>query len=119
MRRILGFFIFTVLLLVGASIFLLVSTVSDRGSGDANEPTILAESGGGVDRPDNAVEISIIYAPEEELYIVDAIRDFNQSYADGVNPLTGNSLASDERPHLRGRAARVHRVQSIRASSTR
>lgn len=52
----------------------------------------------GVQKPENAIEISIIYAPEEELYIKQVIEDFNRSYAQGTNPLTGNQLARDERP---------------------
>jgi Ca-activated chloride channel family protein len=48
--------------------------------------------------PENAVEIEIIYAPEEELYMVDAITQFNQAYIDGKNPVTGQSLADGERP---------------------
>ncbi|RME79025.1 MAG: VWA domain-containing protein [Chloroflexi bacterium] len=50
----------------------------------------------------NAVEISIIYAPESELYmdgeIYDAINQFNRAYAEGRNPITGEPLAQDERP---------------------
>ena len=61
--------------------------------------------GGGIPKPDNAIEISIIYAPEEELYIVDAIREFNRSFAGGVNPVTGARLAKDERPiYVTGRS---------------
>ena len=52
----------------------------------------------GVRKPDNAVEISIIYAPESALYLPEAIETFNRSYADGVNPLTGERLASGELP---------------------
>jgi len=48
--------------------------------------------------PSNAVEISIIFAPEEELYIVDAIDQFNRAYIEGRNPLTGQSLTDSERP---------------------
>jgi Ca-activated chloride channel family protein len=51
-----------------------------------------------VRKPDNAVEISIIYAPESALYLPEAIETFNRSYADGVNPLTGERLASGEQP---------------------
>lgn len=54
--------------------------------------------GGEVSMPDNAIEISIIYAPESDLYMPEAIDNFNRSYADGVNPVTGESLASGERP---------------------
>ena len=46
----------------------------------------------------NAVEISIIYAPEEELYMVEAIDQFNRAYSEGRNPLTGQPLAGGERP---------------------
>jgi Ca-activated chloride channel family protein len=49
-------------------------------------------------KPSNAIEISIIYAPEEELYIKDAIFTFNREGAYGRNPLTGKALARGERP---------------------
>jgi Ca-activated chloride channel family protein len=51
-----------------------------------------------VPKPENALEITIIYAPEEELYLVDAIRAFNQAYADGRNPLTDKALGPGEQP---------------------
>lgn len=44
------------------------------------------------------IEISIIYAPEEKAYMVDAIEQFNQAYSDGCNPLTGERLTWDEQP---------------------
>ena len=53
---------------------------------------------GGLQPPENAVEIEIIFAPEEELYIVEAIEQFNQAYLDGKNPVTGQDLASGEAP---------------------
>jgi len=53
---------------------------------------------GGVSKPSNAVEISIIYAPESKLYMPTAIDDFNRSYANGINPLTGEKLGKDEKP---------------------
>ncbi len=62
------------------------------------------DTGGGifgereVSMPSNAIEISIIYAPESDLYMPDAIDDFNRSMANGVNPVTGESLASGEQP---------------------
>ena len=55
-------------------------------------------SSGGLQPPSDAVEISIIFAPEEELYIVEAIEQFNRAYIEGRNPLTGASLADGERP---------------------
>jgi Ca-activated chloride channel family protein len=51
-----------------------------------------------VERPSNAIEISIIYAPESELYLPQAITDFNSAYARGINPLTNQPLGSGERP---------------------
>jgi Ca-activated chloride channel family protein len=52
--------------------------------------------------PANAIEVSIIYAPESQLYLAgdmyDAINQFNQAYAENRNPVTGQSLAGDERP---------------------
>jgi Ca-activated chloride channel homolog len=53
----------------------------------------------------NAITISIIYAPESELYLKDAIANFNNAYAQGRNPLTGQALASGERPiYVEGRS---------------
>ncbi|HID99538.1 MAG TPA: extracellular solute-binding protein [Thiotrichaceae bacterium] len=46
------------------------------------------------------VEISIIYAPEEAAYLVDAIKEFNESYRNGKDPKTGKTLAKDESPIL-------------------
>jgi Ca-activated chloride channel homolog len=51
-----------------------------------------------VNKPANAIEINIIYAPESEAYLPQAIYDFNNSYANGINPVTGQRLASGERP---------------------
>ena len=49
-------------------------------------------------KPSNAIEISVIYAPEEELYIKDAIFQFNKAGAYGRNAVTGKDLARGERP---------------------
>lgn len=50
------------------------------------------------DRPSNAIVITIIYAPESDLYLPEAIANFNNSYANGINPLTNEPLAEGERP---------------------
>ena len=55
-------------------------------------------NGGSVSKPKNAIEISIIYAPESKLYMPEAIDNFNRSYANGINPLTGEKLGKDEKP---------------------
>ncbi len=41
------------------------------------------------------VEISIIYAPESELYLKEAIEAFNTSFEDGIHPVTGEKLDSE------------------------
>lgn len=46
----------------------------------------------------DAIHIHIIYAPELELYMPQVIDDFNETYAEGRNPVTGEPLAADERP---------------------
>ncbi|MDZ4672365.1 MAG: VWA domain-containing protein [Phototrophicales bacterium] len=51
-----------------------------------------------VARPSNAIEISIIYAPESDLYMPQTITEFNSAYARGVNPLTNQPLGSGELP---------------------
>jgi Ca-activated chloride channel homolog len=56
----------------------------------------LVPSAGG--KPANAVEISILYAPESEPYLKDAMDAFNQSYAKGINPVTNQRLAKGEKP---------------------
>ena len=49
-------------------------------------------------KPDNAIEISIIYAPESDVYMKDVMDAFNASYAKGINPVTNQPLAADEKP---------------------
>lgn len=52
----------------------------------------------GQSKPSNAIEVSIIYAPESEPYLKEAIEAFNTSYAKGINPVTNQPLAKDEKP---------------------
>ena len=52
----------------------------------------------GSGKPANAVEISIIYAPESDLYMKEAMDAFNKSMAAGINPVTNQKLASGEKP---------------------
>ncbi|MCC6271361.1 MAG: VWA domain-containing protein [Microbacteriaceae bacterium] len=52
----------------------------------------------------NAIEISLIYAPEMESFLVPAIEQFNCTFAKGTNPLTGAKIADGEQPiHVTGR----------------
>ena len=55
---------------------------------------ILTACGGGTatntgGRPANAVEVSIIYAPESDLYMPQIIAEFNRLSGEGTNPVTG------------------------------
>lgn len=49
-------------------------------------------------KPANAIEISIIYAPEEEPYMKEAMDAFNTSFSKGINPVTNQPLGKDEKP---------------------
>lgn len=57
-------------------------------------------SGGtpGISRPSNAVDVSIIYAPESAQYLPRIIESFNLLSSQGKNPVTGQNYASGERP---------------------
>lgn len=46
----------------------------------------------------NAVQITIIYAPESDQYLPRVIEDFNRAFTQGQNPVTSQPLASGERP---------------------
>jgi Ca-activated chloride channel family protein len=52
----------------------------------------------GPSKPGNAVEVGVIYAPESETYLPEAITAFNQSMANGVNPVTNQPLGQGEKP---------------------
>lgn len=67
--------------------FIIVACDSD-GDGDSSSSNI----------PDNAIQISIIYAPESDRYMPETIDEFNRAYANGTNPVTGQNLAEGERP---------------------
>ena len=60
--------------------------------------TLLDRATGEYSKPANAIEVQLIYAPEEDLYIRDVITDFNRAFAQGRNPVTGKDLANGERP---------------------
>ncbi len=68
---------------------LLVLVACEPGGGDS-------QTAGG--RPDNAIDVSIIYAPESDRYMPQTIQEFNEAFASGRNPVTGQNLASGERP---------------------
>ncbi|MDX1994582.1 MAG: extracellular solute-binding protein [bacterium] len=71
---------------------LLLMLAACRGEGSSGSQPINA------DIPANAVQISIVYAPESEQYMPEIIRRFNDSYRQGNNPISGQALASGERP---------------------
>jgi Ca-activated chloride channel homolog len=49
-------------------------------------------------KPANAIDVSIIYAPESDAYLPDVIKAFNDSYLKGINPVTNQPLAKGEKP---------------------
>lgn len=57
-----------------------------------------AQQAGAQKPPTNAIEISIIYAPESHDYMPKIIQEFNDAFARGVNPVTGQKLAQGEQP---------------------
>ncbi|MCA9909422.1 MAG: hypothetical protein KC519_12285, partial [Anaerolineae bacterium] len=65
---------------------------------DTGGTALPTSNNGTVSRPDNAIDVSIIYAPESDLYMPQVIDDFNRTYAQGLNPVTGQRLAAGERP---------------------
>lgn len=80
-------------LIVGAAVLIVGAVLCVRTFGGLLENPNAAFS-----KPRDAVEISITYAPELDLYMRDVITDFNRSYARGRNPVTGKELARGERP---------------------
>jgi Ca-activated chloride channel family protein len=66
--------------------------------GEQPSSTQVSTTNGGVARPSNAIDISIIYAPESEQYMPQVIADFNRAMSQGRNPVTGEALASGQRP---------------------
>ncbi len=53
---------------------------------------------GNVPRPNNAVDVFIVYSPESQSYMPDIIRQFNEASAGGKNPVTGAAYAAGEKP---------------------
>jgi Ca-activated chloride channel homolog len=80
-------------IIVGTAVLVVAAVLCARTAG-----TLINRATGDFSKPSNAIEVSLIYAPEEELYIRDVITNFNRSYAQGRNPVTGKDLASGERP---------------------
>lgn len=75
-------------------ILMLLLLVLAACEGIGGAPTPAASDG----RPANAIDITIVYAPESEQYMPQVIADFNRAYAQGRNPVAGQALASGERP---------------------
>jgi Ca-activated chloride channel family protein len=53
---------------------------------------------GNVPRPNNAVDVFIVYSPESQAYMPDIIRQFNTASAAGNNPVTGAAYGAGEKP---------------------
>jgi Ca-activated chloride channel homolog len=53
---------------------------------------------GGIPRPNNAVDVFIVYSPESQTYMPRIIESFNRLSAAGTNPVTGQPWGQGERP---------------------
>lgn len=82
-------------LIVGTAIVIVVAVLLGRAVS-----SFISGASPTVRKPDNAIEVSFIYAPEfdKNLNVSTIITDFNRAYAQGRNPLTGQPLQSGERP---------------------
>lgn len=63
---------------------------------EEEQPSGVASSNRNI--PSNAIQIEVLYAPESEQFMPEIIRRFNEAYAAGNNPLTGQPMADGERP---------------------
>ncbi|TFG61852.1 MAG: hypothetical protein E4H36_09455, partial [Spirochaetales bacterium] len=80
---VIGVFIF-IIVIVGGVIF---NEVRKGGSGTGVVKTA----------PRGSVEISIVYAPESDLYLPQVIEEFNSAYENGTDPVTGKRLTSSDK----------------------
>jgi Ca-activated chloride channel homolog len=94
MNRNRGLFFAIIALAVVIVIGVIVSRVLRTAINSVGEPQ----------KPDNAIVVSLIYAPEEELYITQAITDFNRSMLNGVNPVDGGKLPGREVYWIEGKS---------------
>ncbi|MEP7294371.1 MAG: hypothetical protein ABI835_21455, partial [Chloroflexota bacterium] len=62
-----------------------------------NQPSGQATQSASSNCAGNAVQISIVYAPESEQYMPQTMADFNRAFQQGKNPVTGANLASGEK----------------------
>ena len=92
-----------------ALIIVLAACGGDSGSPGSNSGTLQLPSymntnneryneTGGVNRPNNAIDVFIVYAPESQQYMPRIIESFNRLSTEGKNPVTGQPYANGERP---------------------
>ncbi len=87
------------IVIVGLAVIVVLTVLIGRAiSGFVVE--FIADQSPTVRKPDNAIEVTFIYAPEFEknLNVEEIIAEFNRAYARGRDPLTGRVLAAGERP---------------------
>ncbi|MFZ4813709.1 MAG: vWA domain-containing protein [Phototrophicaceae bacterium] len=103
MKRLYGFLSLLLMLMVTACAANGGGVTTTGGGARPASGYEIYEHNGGVARPNNAVDVYIAYAPETEEYMPEIIRLFNQSYADGVHPVTKQPLTeSDARYYMWG-----------------
>ena len=87
------------IVIVGLAVIVVLTVLIGRAiSGFVVE--FIADQSPTVRKPDNAIEVTFIYAPEFEknLNVEEIIAEFNRAYVRGRDPLTGRALATGERP---------------------
>ncbi len=80
-------------IIVGVAVLVVAGVVCARTASN-----LVTSVTGEFNKPANAIDVQLIYAPEEDLYIRDVITAFNRSYAQGRHPVTGQNLGIGERP---------------------
>lgn len=75
-----------------------------------------------INRP--TTDISIVYAPESDIYLKDVIKDFNDSFDKGINPVNGEKLKDgDKKVKVTGKTGssgtiRTSIVNAVNGSNT-
>lgn len=80
--------------LIALMLILVTGLLAACDLGSSSSGTLGTQSG----KPANAIEVSIIYAPESALYMPRIIQSFNDLSAQGKNPVTGEAYASGAKP---------------------
>jgi Ca-activated chloride channel family protein len=75
-------------------LFIVLALFALSGCGGSNAVTSVAATT--IACAPNAVNISILYAPESDQYMPQVMNDFNRAYVEGRHPVTGDPLTSTD-----------------------